>query len=277
MKKYILIPFVLLFLISCEKVIDIDLNQSNPRFVIEGNLSNEAGESKVRISKTLNFDETTAFPAISGALVTITDNLLNQIDTLTETSLGIYFKAGLVGIEGHTYTMMVNIENEIYTAVSTMPFSVNLDSLVQENLAGSGIGGGGPGGSGGPGNPGGDHDYETIIQITPHYTDPVNSENFYQFEVTRNDTLVDDVFIRNDVGFNGSSSHLPLRVKADKGDVVTIDLQSIDKTVYNYFFGLNENINQSSATPANPASNINNGALGYFKAHTSKKKTIGIE
>lgn len=276
MKRYILIPFVLLFLISCEKVIDIDLNQSNPRFVIEGNLSNVTGESKVRISKTLNFDETTTFPAISGALVTITDNNLNQIDTLTETSAGNYFKAGLAGLAGHTYTMMVNIDNEIFTAASTMPFSVNLDSLVQENLAGS-VTGGGPGGSGAPGNPGGDHDYETIIQITPQYTDPVNSENYYQFEVTRNDTLVDDVFIRNDVGFNGSSSHLPLRVKADEGDVITIDLQCIDKTVYNYFFGLNENINQSSATPANPASNINNGALGYFKAHTSKKKTISIE
>ena len=276
MKKYILIPFVLLFLISCEKVIDIDLNQSNPRFVIEGNLSNVTGESKVKISKTLNFDETTANPAISGALVTITDNKLNQTDTLTETSAGNYFKTGLAGIEGHTYTMMVNIGNEIFTAVSTMPLSVNLDSLVQENLAGSGTGGG-PGGSGGPGNPGGDHDYETIIQITPHYTDPVNSENYYQFEVTRNDTLVDDVFIRNDVGFNGSSSHLPLRVKADKDNLVSIDLQCIDKTVYNYFFGLNENINQSSATPANPTSNLNNGALGYFKAHTSKKKMIRIE
>lgn len=276
MKKYSSIPFVLLFLISCEKVIDIDLNQSNPRFVIEGNLSNVTGESKVRISKTLNFDETTAYPAISVALVTITDNKLNQTDTLTETSSGIYFKPGLAGRQGHSYTMMVKIGNEIFTAVSTMPLSVKLDSLVQENLAGTGTGGG-PGGSGRPGNPGGNHDYETIIQITPHYTDPVNSENYYQFEVTRNDTLVDDVFIRNDVGFNGSSSHLPLRIKADKGDVVTIDMQCIDKTVYNYFFGLNENINQSSATPANPASNINNGALGYFKAHTSNRKTISIE
>lgn len=276
MEKYILISFALLFLISCEKVIDIDLNQSNPRFVIEGNLSNLTGESKVKISKTLNFDETTAYPEISGALVTITDNMTNQIDTLNETSAGIYFKAGLAGKEGHTYTMLVNIENEIFTAVSTMAFSVNLDSLVQENLAGSGTRGG-PGGSGGPGNPGGDHDYETIIQITPHYTDPVNSVNYYQFEVTRNDTLVDDVFIRNDVGFNGSSSHLPFRVKADKGDVVTIDMQCIDKAVYNYFFGLNENINQSSATPANPTSNINNGALGYFKVHTSQRKTIRID
>jgi hypothetical protein len=271
MKRYILIPFALLFLISCEKVIDIDLNQSNPRFVIEGNLNNVAGESKVKISKTLNFDETTAYPPISGALVTITDNKLNQTDTLTETSVGIYFKAGLVGIEGHTYTMKVNISNEIFTAVSTMSLSVNLDSLVQETIAGS-YSGGGPGGSGRPGSDQG----SSTIQITPHYTDPSSSENYYQFVITRNDTLADDVFIRNDVGFNGSSSHLPLRVKADKGDAVTIDLQCIDKTVYNYFFGLNENINQSSATPANPASNINNGALGYFKAHTSQKITISI-
>lgn len=274
--KSILTPFALLFLISCEKVIDIDLNQSHPRFVIEGNLSNITGESTVKISKTLNFDETTAYPVISGALVTITDNKLNQIDTLTEISAGIYFKPGFGGMEGHPYTMMVNIDNEIFTAVSTMPFNVNLDSLLQENPAGSGTVGG-PGGSGGPGNPGGDHDYKSIVQIIPHYTDPVNSENYYQFEVLRNDTFVDDVFIRNDVGFNGSSSHLPLRIKADKGDVITIDLQCIDKTVYNYFFGLNENINQSSATPANPASNINNGALGYFKAHTSQRKMIRIE
>lgn len=272
MKKYIVISFAFLFLISCEKVINIDLNQSNPRFVIEGNLSNQASESKVMISKTLNFDETIANPAISGALVTITDNKLNQTDTLAETSAGNYFREGLAGIEGHPYTMMVKIGNEIFTAVSTMPYSVNLDSLVQETLAGS-YSGGGPGGSGRPGSDMG----SSIIQITPHYTDPVNSENYYQFEVTRNDTLANDIFIRNDVGFNGSSSHLPLRVKADKGDVVTIDLQCIDKAVYNYFFGLNENINQSSATPANPTSNINNGALGYFKAHTSQKKTIRIE
>ncbi|MDP2337493.1 MAG: DUF4249 family protein [Bacteroidota bacterium] len=276
MKKYFIIPFALLFLVSCEKEINIDLNQSNPRFVIEGNLSNVAGESNVKISKTINFDEIISNPSISGALVTITDNTLNQIDTLTETSAGIYFKPGITGLEGHTYTMMVNIGNEIFQAISTMPKSVNLDSLVQENLAGSGTGGG-PGGSGGPGNPGKDRGSETSIQITPHYTDPSEFENYYQFVITRNDTLADDIFIRNDVGFNGSSSHLPLRVKADKGDVVTIDLQCIDKSVYNYFFGLNENINQSSATPANPTSNINNGALGYFKAHTSKKKTISIE
>ncbi|MDD2305797.1 MAG: DUF4249 family protein [Prolixibacteraceae bacterium] len=273
MKKYIVISFAFLFLISCEKVIDIDLNKSNPRFVIEGNLSNKASESKVMISKTLNFDETTTYPLISGALVTITDNILNQTDTLDESTTGIYIKPSLTGIEGHTYTLKVVIGNEIFEAISTMPYYVNLDSLVQETLAGS-ESHFGPGGSGKPGS---NSNSETSIQITPNYIDPIDSENYYQFVVTRNDTLVNDIFIRSDVGFNGSSSHLPLRVKADKGDALTIDMQCIDNTVYNYFFGLNENINQSSATPANPTSNINNGALGYFKAYTSQKETISIE
>ncbi|MDP2722691.1 MAG: hypothetical protein Q8O72_08040 [Bacteroidales bacterium] len=89
-------------------------------------------------------------------------------------------------------------------------------------------------GSGGSGSSGSDQGSSTI-QITPHYTDNSSSENYNQFKGIRNDTLVDDILIRNDVGFNGSSSHLQLRVKADKGDVVTIDLQCIDKAVYNYF------------------------------------------
>lgn len=272
MKKNLIIPFSLLLLVSCEKEINIDLNQSNPGFVIEGNLSNIAGESTVRISKTLNFDEMTSYPAISDALVTITDNKLNQIDTLSEISAGIYFKPGIAGLEGHIYTLKVTIDNEIFTSVSTMPYNINLDSIVQETLAGF-YSGGGPGGSGRPGS---EHGSSTI-QITPYYTDPSNFENYYQFVVTRNDTLANDIFIRNDIGFNGSSTPLPLRVKASKDDVVNIDMQCIDKAVYDYFFGLNENINQSSATPANPTSNISNGALGYFKAHTSQKKTIKIE
>ena len=273
MKKHLIIPFALLFLLSCAKEIHIDLNQSNPRFVIEGNLSNIAGESTINISKTINFDESIPNPAYSGAVVTITDNNVNRIDTLEELTAGIYMKPSLTGIEGHTYSLRVVIGNEIFEAISTMPFRVNLDSLVQETLAGTDSHAG-PGGSGRPGS---DRNSETSIQITPNYTDPANFENYYQFVVTRNDTLANDIFIRNDIGFNGSSTPLPLRVKASKDDVVNIDMQCIDKAMYDYFFGLNENINQSSATPANPTSNINNGALGYFKAHTSQKETISIE
>jgi hypothetical protein len=260
MKKYGTLILATLSLIGCEREIDIDLNASDPRFVIEGMVSTVIGESKVSISKTLNFDETIPFPAISGAFVTVTDITINQTVTLDETSAGKYSKLGLVGIEGHSYTLTVKIDSKTYTAVSTIPYQVQLDSLVQENLARKRSGGDG-----------------TLIRITPKYTDPSIYENYYQYIVSKNDILLNDIFIRNDVGFNGSSAPRPLRVRADRNDVIKVAMQDIDKAAYNYFFGLNENLNQSSATPANPTSNISNGALGYFKGHTSQVKTIVIK
>jgi len=261
MKKLLFISLVCFFIISCEKEIDIDLNKNSPKFVIEGNISNIKGESKVKISKTLNFDDTIPFPAVRGALVTIIDNSTEKNFTLIESSAGIYTRVDLTGIEGHDYTLLVKIGNEVFTAVSKMPFSVQNYFLVQENLAGSGFNGGS----------------NSFIQITPHYSDLSNPERCYQFVVTKNDKLDNDIFIRSEAGNNVGSSPVPIWVSAEKNDKISVDMQCIDKAVFNYLFGLTENIYQSSATPSNPTSNISNGALGFFKAHTSQKKMLIIE
>ncbi len=261
MKFRILILITILGLTACEKEVDINLRSSEQKYVIEGELSNIPGESKVRITTTLDFGQNDPFPVVRGAIVTITDNALNQTVTLEESSGGYYSAYELTGIEGRVYSMTVKIGSSVFTAVSEMPYFVTLDSLSQQPYSeqATQIG------------------TDNYIQIYPHYKDPFNFRNFYQFVVARNDTLVKDIFIRNDSAFNGSSSPFPIWVKAKRGDVVTVDLQCIDKNVYKYLFGLNENIYQSTATPANPESNISNGALGFFKAHTSHKKWIRIE
>jgi Domain of unknown function (DUF4249) len=160
MHNYIntLLIFGLIFLSSCEREISIDLNKTNPRYVIEGNVSNIKGESKVIITKTLNFDETIDYPLVSGAIVTITDTATNQTDLLTENNEGIYVNTNLTGIIGHTYKMTIKIENETFTSFSTMPSNFALDSLVQQNLAGTSGIGGPPAGTPGAG---------TRIQILP--------------------------------------------------------------------------------------------------------------
>ncbi|MCX6232025.1 MAG: DUF4249 family protein [Bacteroidetes bacterium] len=269
MNKYIIILSAAILLISCKKEIEINLNKSNPRIVIEGNLSNLSGECSVKITKTINFDETIPNPAVSGAFVTIIDLNTNKTDTLTETKPGIYTNDSLKGISGQTYTMHVKINTETYSASSTIPQIVNLEYIQLIDSNSSGTSHGGPFGGGTGSN--------SIVRMTPVYTDPANVANFFQFVVTRNDTIQKDIFIQSDFGFNGLVSNRPLRVKATKNDIVKVDMQCIDEAVYNYFFGLNLNINQSSATPANPVSNISNNALGYFKAHTSSTKTIIIK
>ena len=63
-----------------------------------------------------------------------------------------------------------------------------------------------------------------------------------------------------------------------KGDTVTVEMQCIDKTVYEYFnsFG-NLGMGPSSSTPANPYTNLNGAVLGYFSAHTSERKSVIIK
>jgi len=61
--------------------------------------------------------------------------------------------------------------------------------------------------------------------------------------------------------------------KVVKGDVIDVWLEMIDKGVFEYFRTANRNGGRS-ASPANPVSNISNGALGYFSACSVRKKTF---
>jgi len=262
MNKYkhsnLLIIFLSLVLSSCEKEISINLNKSNPRFVIEGEISNFAGESIVKITKTLNFDETIAFPAVSGALVTISDTLLNKIDTLIESKSGIYNNSDLFGVVGHTYKLQVKIGNEIYTSLSTMPSPLVLDSFVQIIPKANDP-------KPPAGTPGADN-----IQFQALYKNLPKIDKYIQYVIIRNDTLLNKITVRANIATTGYFS-IPFSIQARKNDELKIDIQFIDNTVYDFLNELNGNIGQFSATPSNPTSNISNGALGFFKAHTSQK------
>ena len=143
MKKYFLVIISTFILISCEREIDINLNKSNPRLVIEGNLSNLAGECSVKITKTVNFSEIIPNPTVSGAFVTIISLNTNKTDTLKETAPGMYTNDSLFGIPGQTYTMVVKTNNETYIASSTIPQMVDLESiqLLDSNSSGGSHGG----------------------------------------------------------------------------------------------------------------------------------------
>ena len=55
-----------------------------------------------------------------------------------------------------------------------------------------------------------------------------------------------------------------------RGDQLQVNMYSVDSNVYNYFYQLNQSNSGGTfdASPANPTSNISNGAYGYFSAHT---------
>ena len=256
MKKYIHIAFLItLVLVSCKKIIHVDLNNAASQLVIEGIITNTSA-AQVSITRSVTFSSSNVFPAVSAATVTITDNLNNSF-ILTERAPGIYSNNSLIGVPGRTYNLSVMSAGIKYMATSTMPQQVSLDTLLLDQI---------PFGN----------KYISIVQ--PEYTDPKGFGNYYNFVETINSTINPKVFVWDDRFTDGGISTRPL-IEADstikKGDTLKIEMRCIDKNIYSYFTSLAD-LQQNATTPANPTSNISGGCLGYFSAHTSQRKKVVI-
>jgi hypothetical protein len=256
----ILLLTAAVMLSSCQEVIELDLNSAAPQIVVEGGISDQPGPDTIKLTRTVNFSDKNAFPEVSHAIVKLTDNLGNT-ETLTEVNPGKYITNTLEGTPGRTYTLLISADGKDYTSVSTMPAHTGLDSLTVQEFFGTPL-------------------------VVAHFTDPIGIENFYSLRVKWNDTLLPGRdFIVDDRLQDGHPVEQPLFFFDDDnpgrglqiGDSVEVILESIDRHVYEHFrtLGLAQGGNQA-ASPANPISNITNGGLGYFSAHTRSRLTIVI-
>lgn len=261
MNKSIWLIVVSFFFASCTKEIDIDLNTVSPQIVIEGNISDEPVPYTVKISKTVKFGEPNKYPAVSGALVIISDNK-GVVDTLRETSAGLYQTRKIRGTQGNTYTLKVIAEGKQYNAISKMPYKINLDD-VAFNLQTD------PGES------------VKSYAIVPRYLDPTAFGDNYRFFFSVNGKLDKLYQVSNDNIGNGKVNQQPFFTDEDnkifKGDTVKVVMLCIDINTYNYYYTLSQIGGGgiiSGSTPSNPPSNITgNKALGIFSAYTSQTKT----
>ena len=253
--------FFMIILGSCEKIIDINLNDSAKKYVIEGFITDNPGDCRVKISQTVNFSDTVYSPGISDAVVTIRDND-NPPVVLTESVAGIYRTDAIQGTPGHTYSLSVSVNGSQFSATSTMPHRVNFDSLYIQDFIGFG-------------------DAKKFASVV--FNDPPGKGNSYHFTQRKNNLVNNAIFIVND-NFSDGRQNNSLLVYFDsddenmikKGDTVSIDMKCIDEAVYKYWFGLQNSSTGSNdnASPGNPVSNIKGGALGYFSAQTFQTKTV---
>jgi hypothetical protein len=246
---------------SCQKVISLKLNNSSPQLVIEGNLTDVYGIQYVVITKSVPFTSTNNFPRVSGAVVSITDDSTGRVFKFHEDTAGVYSIYPMVGHHGRKYTMTVATGGQKYTATSTMPHLVNLDSVTAKISSF------------------GKNDLRTI---TANYQDPPNEANQYRFILTVNGIQTSPVFAFDDNFTNGRYVRQDLfenSTDIHARDTVSVEMQCIDRNVYEYWFSLSQqqgNGPGGGTTPSNPPSNFNNNALGYFSAHTTQFKQIVV-
>ena len=79
---------ILLIFSGCEKVIDIPLQQSDLKIVVEGTIIDKAQPFSVRITSTQDFFSKEKAPVVTGAMVYIIDNT-GITDTLFYTTDGV--------------------------------------------------------------------------------------------------------------------------------------------------------------------------------------------
>lgn len=258
MKKYIILlsASLVALLSACTKVIDIDLNSKDPHIVIEANITDAPGPYTVAISQTVNFSETNSFPPVTGAVVTVSDDAGNT-EVLVESFPGNYQGTIIQGVPGRTYYLSVVSKGKTYTSESKMPLPVQFDTLLLvPNTA-----------------------FGPAYYIIPLFTDPVGTGNRYRCIETINTKRIKDFFLFEDQLTDGLLNGQPILNFEDSlatGDSVSVELQCIDKPNYLYFFSLLQTASGQSGAPANPVSNISNEALGYFSAHTSRRKYVII-
>ena len=263
MKNWILLFGLGLLIVSCEKVIEIDLNTANPNIVVESELYRGERDFEVKLSYTSSFFKEEEQANVDNAVVSLKEEggATVAVDYAGE---GIYKVDNYDAKNDKTYTLSIDLDGVNYSSTASMPAFVALDSLKQMSAGGGPFGGEG----------------EVVFM---HWKDDPNVENFYRVIYSLNDTIRrerQDVFIFDDSFTNGNETMIPLFVRTfEIGDTVDVQFLSIDPKAYDYLLTLNTIIGngQPSAAPANPNSNFTNGALGYFAVYNGDDERIIIE
>lgn len=261
--------FYLLFLLtgsllisSCTKVVTIELDDPEEKLVVESLISDANEPFKVKLSLIAPYFNDVN-PPVDNAQVYIQDDLGNT-DTLFYSGSGYYLTTvNRQAVQGRTYTLTVIHNGITYNAVSRVPdYKMMLDSIsFIYNEASTFI----------------EEGYNVILNAQENSAEG----DFVRFLFYKNDTLQTDpfkYFISDDLYVNGNYIVAQVPYNYQTGDTARVEIQSIDRGYYKYLYTLSTQVQNTGgpfdSAPANPPTNLTNGALGYFAAGTRDWKEI---
>lgn len=256
---------------SCTERIEIELDESYTRLVVDGSITTDTMAHTVMLTSTSSYYYNQPAPPVTGAEVSITDGSLSF--SLHETSPGVYRTASVVhGVPGKTYTLNIKLQNAIggysdYSASSKLNPVTPLDSVSLLFHP--------------------DWSEQGIWEVKCYVLEPP-SVDFYRFMLYKDNILLTDTLnewlVTDDLFFNGNYTNgLPIAYldqgNSDQGlrpgDTITAEVNSIEKEYFNFLveaqtelFGSNPLF---SGPPANVKGNMNNGAVGYFTAYSATR------
>ena len=254
---------IVIILSSCQKVIDIDVDDADENYVIEAVYNASAERVEVKITKTISVFGPVQFPTVSGAVIEIEDEEGNSEIVPESNESGIYVLENYSPKFNSDYKISIVVEGNLFEATTFLPEVVELESLSQVFEEASLFGRAG-------------------YIVFMNFQDPPGP-NFYRAVRYFNGeqlTRLSQQFLFDDSFSEGNFQTVPFfSSRYDPEDTISVEFRSYSEASFKYYsemFALAGDGGQSAA-PANPVSNWSNDALGHFAAWGADTKTIIIE
>lgn len=256
---------MLLSLISCEEVVDVDLEESAPRLVVEASLlwNTEQEENKqvIRLTTTTAYFED-KIPAATGATVTIL-TATGEEYVFNEVTDGVFTNENIPPVLNVDHQLVITYEDEVYVATAQFVPAPPLD-YVEQSLGGFS----------------GDE-----VEFKLFYRDPAGVENYYLFRYINEKIslqIYEDEFTDGNQTFAFFSDE-----DAEPGDMVGFQLEGISEGFYEYMYILRSQSGtgggpfqtQPSIVRGNIVNTTNpeNFAFGYFRLSEKNMLTYEVE
>jgi Domain of unknown function (DUF4249) len=291
MKKIFILFSASLFLFSCEKGVTFDLEESQPKLVVEATI--ETNQPPIVIlTKSQNYFSKISPDILASSFVrnaevyvsngTLTHRLKEYATPIVGNYSFYYYSIDSSNLptafKGQTntqYILRIVSEGKEYTATTKIPtITRRIDSLFWRPAPGSNS----------------PEKVALVVRATdqPGFGDYIryytrrNSEPFYPaINSVYDDQIIDGISYEIEVerGVDRNQDLPENYTFFDRGDTVTMKLCQIDKATYDFWRTMEfsyASIGNPFSTPTKVLSNISNGALGYFGGYAPQFRTIII-
>lgn len=271
MKNSILIVLILIGLSACESLVQIDTPEGLDNITVEANLTTRTEPWVVKISNSQAYYIQDSVSNVEDALVVISDDQGNSDTLVYVNEKEHYATLGSRFCEpGTTYFLRVEYNGELYEASDYCRFQNPIDTFTAYFL---------------PENNG-------FIQKGWYaFQQSIESEiegDYYEWKIFKNDTLQDQFGLILDEDANRDVSFFNMSIDQEDplagidqgilprpfpfdflpGDTINMEQYCINKGYYDFLLEVQNQLNRSGTPfdppPANPNSNISNGAYGFF-------------
>jgi hypothetical protein len=267
MKNTIISIIAILTLASCTERIEIELDTTYERLVVEGHITTDTMTHWVRLTRSGDYFSGESVPVISNAQVVLTDGSGSMVLQENEEKPGYYETPGdYYGVPGTEYGLQITLPEAIggsdsYSARCELRPVGTIDSIqVVYNES-----------------------WE-IYEVRIFALEPPTAD-WYIFQVLKNGKLlndtIDEFWTSDDRFFNGQYTNgIMVGILNPEfedqipqpGDTITLQMSGITKDYFNFIIQLQDQTSQFrnplfSGPPANVITNIE-GASGFFAAYS---------